>query len=104
MIAAANLDYLRPPTAPTHGDDRVRVAGTEGVVEVSEDGYVVINRDGVNAFAPQEAPRLAYDFLEGREELGREEAFMLTRVALCARDAADTGRRVEIGEQTEEQV
>lgn len=104
VIAAANLDYLRPPTAPTHGDDRVRVAGTEGVVEVSEDGYVVINRDGVNAFAPKEAPRLAYDFLEGREELGREEAFMLTRVALCARDAADTGRRVEIGEQTEERV
>ncbi|MHB8902496.1 MAG: Gfo/Idh/MocA family protein, partial [Thermoguttaceae bacterium] len=32
--AMTNLDYLRPETAPTHGDDRLRIAGKEGVLEV----------------------------------------------------------------------
>ncbi len=32
--AMTNLDYLRPEPAPTHGDDRLRIAGSEGVLEV----------------------------------------------------------------------
>lgn len=31
--AAVRLDYLRTPKAPTHGDDRLRVAGTRGIAE-----------------------------------------------------------------------
>lgn len=31
--ASARLDYCRPAAAPTHGDDRLRVAGSKGVVE-----------------------------------------------------------------------
>jgi hypothetical protein len=27
------MDHLRPETAPTHGDDRLGLAGTQGVVE-----------------------------------------------------------------------
>jgi predicted dehydrogenase len=30
------MDYLRPAAAPSHGDDRLRVAGTKGVVEYQE--------------------------------------------------------------------
>jgi hypothetical protein len=30
------LDYLRTPKAPTHGDDRLRVAGTRGIAEWSD--------------------------------------------------------------------
>jgi predicted dehydrogenase len=32
-VASLRMDYLRPDTAPTHGDDRIRMAGTKGVVE-----------------------------------------------------------------------
>jgi predicted dehydrogenase len=32
-LAILRMDYLRPDTAPSHGDDRLRVAGTKGVVE-----------------------------------------------------------------------
>ncbi|MCP5111247.1 MAG: Gfo/Idh/MocA family oxidoreductase, partial [bacterium] len=32
-IATLRMDYLRPETAPSHGDDRLRIAGTEGIVE-----------------------------------------------------------------------
>ena len=34
--ASLHLDYLRPEAAPTHGDDRLRLAGTRGVVEFQE--------------------------------------------------------------------
>jgi predicted dehydrogenase len=32
-LAAVRLDYLRTPKAPSHGDDRLRVAGTRGIAE-----------------------------------------------------------------------
>jgi predicted dehydrogenase len=35
-VALLRMDYLRPAAAPTHGDDRLRVAGTKGVVEYQE--------------------------------------------------------------------
>ena len=31
--ATCHLDFLRPESAPTHGDDRLRIAGSEGVLE-----------------------------------------------------------------------
>ncbi|MGH2352045.1 MAG: Gfo/Idh/MocA family protein, partial [Chloroflexota bacterium] len=43
-IATVTLDYLRPEAAPTHGDERIRLAGTGGVVEVavaSESGTLI---------------------------------------------------------------
>ena len=32
-VAALTLDYLRPEAAATHGDERLRIAGTRGFVE-----------------------------------------------------------------------
>src|SRR5262249_261546 len=34
-VASVTLDYLRPEPAPTHGDERLRIAGTRGVIEAS---------------------------------------------------------------------
>lgn len=34
--ATLRMDYLRPLTAPGHGDDRLRLAGSKGVVEYQE--------------------------------------------------------------------
>lgn len=31
--ATARMDYCRPAAAPTHGDDRLRIAGSDGVIE-----------------------------------------------------------------------
>jgi len=96
VIAAANIDYLRSGAAPTHGDDRIRVAGTKGVAEVFEDHYTVIDSDGVREYRPTEAPKLAHDFLMRREEITPQEIFMLTKIALLARESADTGRWIEM--------
>ena len=48
------LDYLRPDAAPTHGDARLRIAGSEGVIEVKDlESRVEIVTTGE---APKDAP------------------------------------------------
>src|SRR5205085_2635356 len=56
--AALHMDYLRPETAPTHGDDRLRLAGTKGVVEYQES-------TGVTLVTEKEKPRLVTDLPPG---------------------------------------
>ena len=34
-VSSVTLDYLRPASAPTHADERLRIAGTRGVVETA---------------------------------------------------------------------
>jgi predicted dehydrogenase len=43
-VATLHMDYLRPATAPAHGDDRLRLAGTKGIAEYMADlGVVLVN-------------------------------------------------------------
>lgn len=89
IIASVNIDFLRPEEAPSHGDDRIRIAGTDGIIEVLENRFVLINKDGLKEYFPSDAPFLALDYLYKREELTKEEIFMLTEVALTAQKSAD---------------
>jgi len=102
VFGSVSMDFLRPATAPTHGDDRVRVAGTNGVIEVRDGSTFLINGQ---AEGEQELPvscerKIFRDFVEsiqgGNECLvGSEETFELTRACLLARQSADEGRIVE---------
>lgn len=94
IIASVNVDFLRPVDAPTHGDDRIRIAGTEGVIEVFENKFILINKDGTKEYFPETAPKLAYDFLQHTEELSVEEIFTLTDVALKAQESADSHTKI----------
>ena len=96
VISSANIDYLRPKEAPTHGDDRIRVAGTKGVIEVFQDRFVLINEMGTQEFTDLTAPKLAYEFLMGNEDLSANEIFMITKTALLARDSADKHEKLLI--------
>ena len=89
LIAAMNLDFYRPKTAPTHGDDRIRCVGTRGVLEVRGGEILLINGEGEQILRPTEAPELLEEFLDGGETIPPEEIFALTRVAILARDAAE---------------
>jgi len=42
-----HADFLRPDKSPEHGDDRLRVAGSRGVVEVRGQRTQLIDADGV---------------------------------------------------------
>ncbi|MGM9536914.1 MAG: Gfo/Idh/MocA family protein [Candidatus Onthomonas sp.] len=98
VSAQVSADYLRPMHAPTHGDDRIRVAGTAGVLEVREEQVWLINEthDGSRPEPLRETPLIFEDFIhtiEGRGLglLNTEESFADSRLALLARESADTG-------------
>ena len=102
--AVAHLDFLRPESAPTHGDDRLRIAGKEGVLEVveTEERVGVMNFKGKKENLALPPP---VDFFgsfvaelrgEGTHLVSNQEAISITRVCLKARDAADRGEWVPL--------
>ena len=92
-----NLDYLRPSTAPTHGDDRLRIIGSDGVVEVIDCGErtVLIQEGEEPRYLPlPEEGNLLVDFVkelrgEGTHIIAPYEATYVTRICLLARESAD---------------
>ena len=103
-VAALTLDYLRPEAAPTHADERLRVAGSHGVVETAlvEKKVTLIaadRRPRTLALTPQ--ADLFTQFArslrgEAPPPLTLHEACRITEIALKAQQAADTGRVVSL--------
>lgn len=85
IIAAFNADMLRPSSAPSHGDDRVRIIGTDGVIE-SINGRVTLNGTEIT-LSP--AKDIFNEFLNGSAELTAENLFASTYAALLTRESAD---------------
>lgn len=95
--ATCHLDYLRPANAPTHGDSRLRVVGSEGVLEAFEVGERVSlispkGKTGELTLPP--AVDLFAKFVgamrgEGDPLVSAEDSLSITRVCLKAREAAD---------------
>lgn len=96
VMASVNIDYYRPKGAPTHGDDRIRCVGTEGILEIRDGKVILLHESGVRTETPTEAPELLERFLAGENPISTSELFYLTRVALRARDSADLGKTLEI--------
>ena len=103
IIASVNVDYYRPEAAPTHDDDRIRCAGTEGVLEIIGGEITLIDKNGVKKWTPTEAPELLTAFLDGEDVLSKEEIFYLTRVALRARDSADSEKKASLAGDPEKE-
>ena len=101
--ADVRLDYLRPKAGSSHGDDRVRIAGTKGVIEYQA-GKVTLMTDAKPLHEVTERPdppRLFEDFLDAlaseREPLlTQAEIFRVTEIVIRSREAADAGRVVAI--------
>ena len=102
--AMVNLDYLRPEKAPTHGDDRLRIAGSEGVIELKDLAtrveLITAGSEPINLALP-EGTTLIEDFVrelrgEGKHLLSQEEPFEMTRVALLAHQAAAKGEIIRL--------
>jgi predicted dehydrogenase len=103
-LAAVTLDYLRPESAASHGDERLRIAGTRGVVETAliERKAVLTQSDRPARPLPLEAPadlftQFARSLLgQGPPPISLAEAFRITEIALKARQAAETGQMVSL--------
>lgn len=63
-MATLRIDYLRTPDSPTHGDDRLRVAGTEGIAEYTAATGVTLQRRGKAPVTLKDLPPERSLFLE----------------------------------------
>jgi predicted dehydrogenase len=101
--ANLRMDYLRPEAAPTHGDDRLRLAGTKGVLEYQGGTITLITANE----APRRItdlpshPPLFSDFLDSiynskKPHLRPEDVYRVTEIVLRTRDAADSNRVVKL--------
>lgn len=97
VVASVSADFLRPSNAPSHGDDRVRIVGDNGVVEVINGKVFLINStsDGVEPYPLINAGYSIFSTFadqvigKGKCALSFEEAFDVTEIALKSRDYAD---------------
>jgi predicted dehydrogenase len=103
-VASLRMDYQRPETAPTHGDDRLRIVGTKGIVEFQEaQGLTLVTqKESLRKITdlPPSRP-LAVDFIESLyggppHQLAREEIFRISEQILKARTAAEEHRIVRV--------
>jgi len=101
-MASVSADVLRPDAAPSHGDDRLRLVGSRGILEVRGGQVIVIDDEGERELPLVQTETELFEEL-ALEIMGKatcrvrpEDAFLATRAALAARESADTGKSVSI--------
>ena len=99
----ARIDYLRPAKAATHGDDRLRVVGTKGMIEVNEgdDAISLVTGDKAERIPFGETSNLFVEFAKFIRSgvpprITADDSFYITEVALQARQAADEKKMVAL--------
>ena len=98
ILVSATMEFLRPAAAPTWGDDRIRLAGTEGVLEIRDEKIYLIDKDGARVIEPEDTGMTIFtDYMEelsgGKPAIvTTEETIELTNACLKAQEAADTGK------------
>ena len=103
-MASVSADVMRPSSAPTHDDDRLRLVGSGGILEVRGGHVYVIDGKGERELSPVHTEKeLFEEFMleilgDGKCRVSAEDAFSATRTALAARESQDTGKTVRIGE------
>jgi len=101
--ATLRMDYLRPASVQGHGDDRLRLAGTKGIVEYREGADVaVIGPAGRRMLTS--LPRQGSVFTDfllstyagAKPSLTWEEIVRANQWTLAAEEAAESGRVIPI--------
>jgi len=104
VIATVSIDYLRPDNAPSHGDDRIRVGGTEGVIEVRGGQAYLINGavKGEQVLPLSSDRQIFKEFLAQCKGTGKclvtaENTLDITEVCLLAMKSADEHKVIKVG-------
>ena len=101
-MASVSADVMRPAAAPTHDDDRLRLVGSMGVLEVRGGKVFVIDEDGERELALVNPENELFEEMilemQGKMKcrVTAEDSFFATRVALTARDSQDAGKTLPI--------
>jgi predicted dehydrogenase len=102
--AVVHADFLRPAAAATHGDDRIRIAGSGGLVEVRGERCLLITQDQAETDLTNLADvrQLHIELLAGLQGQSQwfstEISLSVAEVLLHARDAADGEKWISIGQ------
>ena len=102
-MASVSADVMRPKMAPTHDDDRLRLVGSEGILEVRGGKVYVIDCDGERELPLVNTETELFEEMvlemQGKAvcRVTAEDAFFATKTALLARDSEDSGKLIEIG-------
>ncbi len=102
--ACLHMDYCRPSTAGSHGDDRLRLAGTRGVAEyMAATGVTLLtaSRKPEKIVELPPAGSLFAEFLDhvylGKPTtLPHSEIFRVCELTLAAHEAARTGKVISV--------
>ncbi|HXB69374.1 MAG TPA: Gfo/Idh/MocA family oxidoreductase [Candidatus Acidoferrales bacterium] len=101
--ATLRMDYLRPASVKGHGDDRLRLAGSKGIVEYQEEtGVTVLSAAGrrvLTALPP--AGSVFGDFLRStylgeKPALSWQEIVRANQWTMAAQEASESGRVIAI--------
>jgi predicted dehydrogenase len=102
--AVLRLDYLRTSGAPTHGDDRLRIAGSGGIAEYQMSTGLTLQRKGGKPAAVTDLPpegSLFLDFLSSLylnkpPALTEADIYRTCEIALAAYESAESGHLVRL--------
>ncbi len=102
-VATLHMDYLRPSPAGSHGDDRLRLAGTKGIVEYQAATGVTMMTDKKAPHKVESLPaqrHLFVEFLEAiyhgkPEPIAMKEILRANEITLAAQEAAVQRRAVK---------
>ncbi len=98
-----HADFLRPGAAPTHGDDRLRIVGTAGQLEImGKRAFLTSDAEGYRDITDATEARSVHSevlaAIDGRESVfSTADSLYIGEVLLAARDAADTKEWQSIG-------
>jgi predicted dehydrogenase len=103
--ATLHMDYLRPSKAPGHGDDRLRVSGSRGIVEYQESAGVTLVTEKSGPEVVRDLPGQQSVFLDYLQSVYQGATPALTwaeivranEATLAAHAAAEQRRFVAIG-------
>ena len=104
-VALLRMDYLRPKSAGSHGDDRLRLAGLKGIAEYMEaTGVTVLSgqrarREVITTLPAQRSvfvEFLEYIYNQGPEPIAWREIYRGHQIALGARDAMEQKRAARL--------
>ncbi len=102
--ASLHMDYCRPATAGSHGDDRLRLAGTRGVAEyMAATGVTLLTTarkpEKIVELPPEGslfAEFLEHVYLGKPTTLPHAEIFRICELTLAAHEAARTGKVIAV--------
>lgn len=97
--ATMHMDFLRPAGSPTHGDDRLRLAGTKGVLEYQEHQGITLQLPKAKSQTVTSLPAerslfkefLGHVYLGQPSSLTEQEIWRVSEIVLSTEEASRNG-------------